>query len=197
VSKFQIIYSDAPWAYRDAGCNGAAAKQYPTMSVAQLKALPVADIAAADSVLFLWATWPLLPEALEVIKSWSFRFVSCAFLWVKANKRAETDQYRFLPEDAIDTFYGLGRWCRGNSEPCLLAVKGKPKRVSNAVQQIIYAPIGKHSEKPPETRTRIVQLMGDLPRVELFARQKVEGWVSLGFGINGKDIKEELEALAK
>jgi len=70
----------------------------------------------------------------------------------------------------------MGNWTRSNTEDCLLAIRGKPIRISASVHQIIQSPIGRHSEKPMETKDRIVQLMGDLPRIELFARQKVEGW---------------------
>jgi len=82
----------------------------------------------------------------------------------------------FLPSDSFDSFWGMGRWTRSNAEICLLAVKGKPQRLNADVHSVIYAPIDKHSKKPKETRERIIRLIGDLPRVELFARQKSEGW---------------------
>lgn len=131
----------------------------------------------------MWATYPMLPEALKVIEAWGFKYKSIAFQWIKLNKKNGKP------------FYGLGRWTRGNTEPCLLATKGKPKRISASVFQLIQQPLTRHSEKPQEARDKIVQLMGDLPRLELFAREKAEGWDAIGDSINGKDIKQELEEL--
>ena len=108
------------------------------MGIDELCALPVADLAAPDSALFLWATFPQLPEALRLIKAWGFQYKSVAFVWLKKNRKADS------------WFYGLGFWTRGNAEVCLLATKGHPKRQA--------------------------ALMGDLPRVELFARQTPPGW---------------------
>lgn len=125
--------------------------------------LPVKDLAKKDSVLFLWATSPLLPEALQTIKSWGFKFKTVAFCWNKQHKSGKWVS-------------NMGRWTMGNIEICLLGVKGKPKRVIKNVKQLVIAERKRHSEKPNEVRERIVELMGDLPRVELFARQKIEGW---------------------
>ena len=130
--------------------------------------MPVADLAAPDSALFLWATFPQLPEALRLIEAWGFTYKSVAFVWLKKNKKADS------------WFYGLGFWTRGNAEICLLAIKGKPHRNSNRVHQFLISPIRGHSQKPEEAREKIVELMGDLPSVELFAREKTEGWDAWG-----------------
>lgn len=134
------------------------------MSIDELCALPVAELAAKDCVLFLWATFPQLPEALQLIKAWGFHYKTVAFVWLKRNRKSPS------------WFYGLGYWTRGNAEICLLAIKGKPKRKSAGVHQFIISPIEQHSKKPDEARQKILALMGDLPRVELFARQKTPGW---------------------
>ena len=134
------------------------------MSIEELCALPVADLAALDSALFLWATFPQLPEALRLIEAWGFTYKSVAFVWLKKNKKADS------------WLYGLGFWTRGNAEICLLATKGHPKRQAADIHQFIISPIEAHSKKPDETRDKIVALMGDLPRVELFARQTPPGW---------------------
>lgn len=198
MPKFPIIYIDPPWRYNDKTCNGACEKQYSTMSMEQLKALPVADIGAKDSAMFMWATWPLLPEALSLMSHYGFTYKTVAFVWVKANRLgSEVHQYRLLPEDGIDSFYGTGRWTRANTEIVLLGVRGKPKRKSGGVSQIVYAPRAKHSEKPHEVRERIVSLMGDLPRAELFARQSAPGWVALGNGIDGRDIRHAMTDLIR
>lgn len=137
---------------------------YPTMSIDELCALPVNRLAEKDCLLFLWATFPQLPEALQLIKAWGFTFKTVAFVWLKRNKKSPT------------WFYGLGYWTRGNAEICLLAKRGKPKRHSAGVHQFIISPVEEHSKKPDVTRDKIVELAGDLSRVELFARQKTPGW---------------------
>lgn len=134
------------------------------MGMADICALPVADIAAPDCALFMWVTFPTLPDAFKVLEAWGFTYKTVAFVWVKRNKKSPS------------WFWGLGHWTRANAEMCLLATRGKPKRISAAVHQIIDSPIEEHSKKPDETRTRIVELVGDLPRIELFARQTAPGW---------------------
>ena len=134
------------------------------MSIDELCALPVKRLAEKDCLLFLWATFPQLPEALQLIKAWGFQFKTVAFVWLKRNKKSPT------------WFYGLGYWTRGNAEICLLAKRGKPKRHSAGVHQFIISPVEEHSKKPDVTRDKIVELAGDLSRVELFARQQTPGW---------------------
>lgn len=162
--KYAVIYADPPWGYRNRGTRAAAEKHYRTMSIGDIKALPVTDIAAADCVLFLWATFPMLPEALETVRAWGFRYKTLAFCWVKRNRTSP------------GWFWGLGNWTRSNPEVCLLAVRGRPARVSASVHSLIDSPVGKHSAKPKEVRERIVDLMGDIPRIELFARERAPGW---------------------
>lgn len=164
MKHYSIIYADPPWRYEMKRGNGVAEKHYPTMSLEGICALPVADLAEKDSALFLWATFPQLPEALRVISAWGFQFKTVAFVWVKRNKKSDS------------WFFGMGFWTRSNSEICLLAIKGRPRRQSKKIHQIIDTPIEQHSKKPDIVRQRIVELMGDLPRVELFARQKWQGW---------------------
>ena len=164
MKKYQIIYADPPWDYKDKGCQGTMANHYKGMNIFEICKLPIKDISDDSCILFLWATYPMLKEALRVIDWWGFEYKSIAFQWIKLNPKSKTP------------FYGLGRWTRGNTEPCLIATKGKPKRISASVFQLIQQPRGKHSEKPQEARDKIIQLVGDLPRIELFARQKTEGW---------------------
>lgn len=177
MKKYNIIYADPPWRYDDKSLQrGGAERHYPTMRLEDICALPVADISADDCLLFMWGAWPKLFEAGAVLSAWGFDFKTCAFVWVKTNKRTKIAQSSFFPVDSFDSFWGMGRWTRANTEFCLLGVKGSPKRQSAGVHQIIYAPISQHSRKPDETRERIVKLAGDLPRVELFARRTVPGW---------------------
>lgn len=162
--KYAVIYADPPWGYRNKGTRAAAARHYQTMTLADIKALPVADIAAVDCALFLWSTFPMLPEALAVIEAWGFQYKTLAFCWIKRNRKSP------------GWFWGLGNWTRSNPEVCLLAVRGRPERVSAAVHSLIEAPVGRHSAKPPQARARIEALMGDVPRIELFARERAPGW---------------------
>jgi len=168
--KYNIIYADPPWQYRDkalAGNRGAGCK-YDVMTTQDIIKLPVQNISADDCVLFLWVTMPKLPEVFEVISSWGFDYKTAAFTWVKKNKIADS------------WFWGMGRWTRANAELCLLATKGNPKRQSASVHSVVATPIERHSKKPDEVKDRIVQLCGDLPRIELFARQTSVGWDSWG-----------------
>lgn len=175
--RYNIIYADPPWSYDDKCLHrGGAERHYRTMDLKDICALPINDLAASDCLLFMWATFPKLWEAKDVFSAWGFEYKTCAFVWIKTNKREVTEQASFFPVDSFDSFWGMGRWTRSNAEICLLGTKGQPKRQSGGVHQIIYAPISEHSAKPAETRTRIVELAGDLPRVELFARKSAEGW---------------------
>lgn len=164
MKKYQIIYADPPWSYSDRNCNGACAAHYNVMTVKDICNLRVPEVTDKNAILFLWTTYPMLREAMEVIEAWGFKYKSIGFQWIKLNTKTPTP------------FFGLGRWTRGNTEPCLIATKGRPKRVSNAVSQLIVEPRERHSKKPDVTRDKITELVGELPRLEMFARQKTDGW---------------------
>lgn len=180
-----IIYADPSWKYSDSGIRGGTRRHYRDMTIDEVRALPVSRIAAEDAALFLWATSPLLPEAIETGRAWGFEYKTVAFTWVKLRTKKE--------------HVGNGHWTRANPELCLLFVRGDIRRAENegppaSVRQLVWTPeeadvfvgpLGKHSAKPPEVRDRIVQLMGDRPRVELFARQKVPGWFAWGDEVEG------------
>lgn len=176
--KYNIVYADPPWRYDNKRVQGGAEKHYETMGTEDICALPVEDICAEDCTLFLWVTFPQLPEALRVMESWGFRYKTVAFVWLKQNRKSP------------GWFYGLGFWTRGNAEICLLGVKGHPRRRSARVHQFIISPLEAHSKKPDETREKIVELMGDLPRVELFARQRIPGWEAWGNEVESSVVLE-------
>lgn len=187
--KYKIILCDPPWSYHNYNyahtltgqkAKRGVVKEYPTMSVDEIASLPIESVASDDSVLLLWSTPPLLPEALCVISSWGFKYLTKAFCWVKSYEKSGK------------LFWGMGNWTRSNTEDCLLAVRGKPRRVSASVHQIVQYPVGSHSTKPPIVRDLIVRLMGDVPRIELFSRDRVEGWDCVGNAINGEDIRLSL-----
>jgi N6-adenosine-specific RNA methylase IME4 len=164
--KYKIIYADPPWNYNDKlNIEGRGVEyHYSTMKDNDIKKLPIYKLADDDCILFMWITMPKLQTGLDVIHSWGFKYKTCGFCWIKTNPKANT------------VFKGLGHWVMGNAELCLLAVKGRPQRINKNVSQVIMAHRGKHSVKPNEAREKIIQLMGDVPRIELFARQKIEGW---------------------
>lgn len=170
---------DPPWAWKswsDKGKGRAAEKHYPVMTLERLKALPVPDVMARDSVLLMWATWPMLIPALELGAHWGYTYKTMGFLWAKTNRR-----------NWASFFTGLGYWTRANTEPCLLFTRGKPRRKSKAVRQLIVAPVMRHSQKPDDIHARIEQLC-EGRYLEVFARRPVPGWTCLGNEIDGKDI---------
>lgn len=172
--KYRIILADPPWEYSSdpnskRGIWGLAHHRYQTIPIEELKELPVREIADDDCILFLWATFPNLQQALDLIKAWGFVYKTVAFVWEKLDKTNNTLKK-----------YGLGWYTRSNCEIVLLGRKGKFERNSAAVQQVIKSTISKHSEKPNEIRERILKLCGNLPRIELFARTIVHGWDTWG-----------------
>jgi len=175
--KYGAIYADPPWRFegwrpshvlRPRGSDAQA--HYPTMPTDEICALPVAPWAADDSVLFLWITWPQLPDAMRVIEAWGFKYKTCAFCWIKADDR-QADLLGAPPKARM----GLGYWTRSNSEVCLLATRGKPKRLNADVRQVILEPLREHSRKPDDIRQRIERLVAG-PYMEMFARTTTPGW---------------------
>jgi len=165
--KYNIIYADPAWhfkTYSNKGEKRSAIQHYNCLNINDIYNIPVPTISDTNCILFIWIIDSMLPEALETIKRWGFKYKTVAFTWVKQNKKS--DGY----------FTGMGYWTRCNPEQCLLATKGNPKRLSKAVKQLIISKRQEHSKKPDNIRNRIVELCGDLPRIELFARQKVKGW---------------------
>lgn len=165
--KYSIIYADPPWSYKtysQKGTGRSAESHYNTMQIDEICKLPIAKLADKDCVLFMWATFPTLEYVFQVLNAWGFIYKTVAFVWVKQNKKSDS------------LFWGMGFWTRANAEICIIATKGKPKRKSASVHQIIMSHIEEHSKKPSLVRDKIIELMGDLPRIELFARQYTEGW---------------------
>lgn len=172
---YKIIYADPPWKFQvwcfGTGSGRSPDNHYSTMTLEDICALPISGIADKNCILFLWTTFPKLEEAFQVIKAWGFKYKTCAFVWAKQNLKADS------------FFVGLGYWTRSSVEICLLATRGAPKRINKSVRQLVVSHRREHSRKPDEVRDRIVELVGDLPRIELFAREKVEGWDCWGDGV--------------
>ncbi|MBV8131771.1 MAG: DNA methyltransferase [Alphaproteobacteria bacterium] len=171
ANHYRVIYADPPWTfstYSRKGKGRSAEAYYDCMALADIKALPVAEWAADHCVLFLWTTDPLLEKAFEVIRAWGFTYKTVGFYWAKLRK----------PEPLYDDsnfFTGLGFWTRANPEPCLLATRGNPHRLSANVRKLIVSPRREHSRKPDEVYPRIEALC-EGPYLELFARCSQPGW---------------------
>lgn len=177
--KYEIILADPPWSYKDkchAGKRGAGYK-YQTLSDREIVGLNVGSLAADNCALFLWATPPRLPLAMEAMAAWGFEYKTIAFTWIKTSKNG-------------NPMWGMGNWTRANAEHVLLGVRGKPKRVSGGVHSVIMSPRGAHSAKPAVVRDRIVELLGDLPKIELFAREQAAGWRATGLDCDGENVRD-------
>jgi N6-adenosine-specific RNA methylase IME4 len=171
--QYRVIYADPPWTfatYSRKGKGRSAEAWYDCMSLAEIRALPVADWAAADCVLLLWVTDPLLPTAFEVIRDWGFTYKTVGFYWAKLQKLADSAIY-----SDRSFFTGLGFWTRSNPELCLLATRGHPHRRRADVRKLIVSPRREHSRKPDEAYARIEALC-EGPYLELFARSPHPGW---------------------
>lgn len=171
--KYNIIYADPPWQYNDKmkmkGVHGmirGAESFYSTMNLQSIEDLGsvIQDISDKDCILFMWITMPMLPNVSNVMRKWGFKYKTCGYCWIKKTKNGKIH-------------LGMGHYTRGNAELCLIGIKGKKMKFKTRSQsQIIESEIKKHSEKPSIVRDKIVELVGDLPRIELFARQYADGW---------------------
>ena len=166
--KYNIIYADPPWEYKESGSGNRVVKaHYPTMNIEDIKKIPVPQIANDTSILFLWVTFPRLEQGIELIKAWGYQYYGLGFDWVKISKNGKPS-------------WGMGYYTRQNTEICLIGVKkDKAKRIkplARDVLSVIHSERKEHSRKPDEVRQKIVRICGDLPRIELFARQYADGW---------------------
>ena len=172
--KYGVIYADPPWYFRSYSRKGEgrnANQHYGCMSITDICSLPISTISDTNSVLLIWVVDPLLEQAFRVINAWGFTYKTVAFTWAKTNTKN------------LGFSMGLGYWTRSNPEMCLLATKGKPKRVSKSVKQLVVSERREHSRKPDEMYTYIEQLLNG-PYIELFARSTREGWDSWGDEVN-------------
>ena len=166
--KYNIIYADPAWEYKESGSGNRVVKShYPTMSIDEICKLPVKDICEEKAILFLWVTFPRREHGLETIKAWGFEYYGLGFDWVKTSKNGNPS-------------WGMGYYTRQNTEVCLIGVrKDKKQRIKPLVRNVlsvVHSERREHSKKPDEIRDYITQICGDLPRIELFARQYADGW---------------------
>lgn len=194
MKKYQIIYADPPWQYSSKelygdkvnGYKGGQRKRfakldriYSTMTTTQIKELSIKDLSEKDCACFLWVTDSHLKEGIEVLESWGFKYKTIAFVWLK-----RYNTWRLV--------YNFAPWTLKSTEICLLGIRGKMSqyKTSNNVKQLVDAVRTKHSKKPSEVRKRIVELFGNSTKIELFAREKTEGW-----DVWGNEVESDLELL--
>lgn len=189
MKKYKVLLVDPPWKYNDRRnkhtrfCGGAMS-HYNVMDIKEIKSLPVKNITDDDAVIFLWVTFPLLKEGIEVLESWGFTYKTLGFSWIKTNKISGTP------------FFGIGYYTKSNCECCLLGVKGKTiKPATNTVSSVVLSPRREHSQKPDEVKQGIEMLYPTQNKIELFAREKIEGWDVVGNEIDGQDIRKVLESM--
>lgn len=164
--RYGVVYADPPWTFETRSYLGkgrSPEQHYACMSLADIEALPVPMLAASNSWLFLWTTWPHLPVALRVMQVWGFKYSGSGFVWAKTNP------------SGTGWHTGLGYTTRKNTEPCLLGRRGSPQRLSKGVAELVVAPRREHSRKPDEVRERICRFAPG-PYLELFGRERPAGW---------------------
>jgi N6-adenosine-specific RNA methylase IME4 len=190
TGKYSLIYADPPWFYGNTISNGAAADHYSTMKLIDIKRLPVWELAAENAVLAMWYTGTHNQEAIELAEAWGFTVRTMkGFTWVKLNQNAELRINKALAEGEVNDFYDFldllnaetrmngGNHTRANTEDLLIATRGAGlERKHAGIKQVVYSPLGAHSEKPWEVRHRLELLYGDVPRIELFSRSAAPGW---------------------
>lgn len=188
--KYSLIYADPSWEYGNTVSNGAATNHYSTMKLIDMKRLPVWDLAADDAVLAMWFTGTHTREDIELAEAWGFKVRTMkGFTWVKFNQRSEQHINKVLQAGGVEDFYDFldllndqtrmngGNYTRANTEDLLIATRGNGlERQCASIKQVIYSPLGEHSQKPAEARFRLEKLYGEVPRIELFSRSGAPGW---------------------
>ncbi len=162
--KYNIIYADPPWTMGKSHKARVYCPQYDIMDLDSICSLPVSEIASENAALFLWCLNGQIENAIRIVNSWGFTLRTVAFVWVKTSRSTGQPNCR------------VGHWTLNGTELCLLGVRGSMRKVTNNVRQVYMGPRQRHSQKPEEIRNRIVDLFGDVPRIELFARTETAGW---------------------
>jgi N6-adenosine-specific RNA methylase IME4 len=179
---FDFIMADPPWSYKNYSRKGehkGAAAQYTCMELADIKALPVAELAAPDCLLMLWATNPLLDRAFEVMAAWDFTFKTAGH-WAKYTPGGKQA-------------FGTGYLLRAAGEPFLIGTRGRPQ-VTRACRSVINGVVRGHSRKPVEAYEWAEELMPHARRIEVFARQSRPGWTTWGDEATKFDEPEDIFA---
>lgn len=204
--KYGTILADPPWAYANASAHrkltGYANHEYTLLTTEDLSALPIQKVAADNSVLALWVTWPFLQDGLNVLAAWGFTYKT-GLTWLKASKIMHRAAAPF-EQDILEVkpHYGVGYWLRGTTELVLIGTRGHPLdgRPSGFIgfgaedsTTVITHQVG-HSRKPTSVH-EVAEIDWPGPRLELFARRPRMGWTVMGDEIDGRDIREALICL--
>lgn len=180
MNRYSVIYADPPWKFKtfsEKGLGRSAEAWYDCLSIDEICALPIENLAADNCVLLMWTTDPFLRESFRVIDAWGFTFKTVGFYWAKTSPRIEMGSNYVHTEHSFPI--GTGYWTRANPEQCLLSTRGQPKRLNSDVRKLCISDRREHSRKPDEIYSRIERLCSG-PYIELFARQRRDGWDSLG-----------------
>lgn len=171
---FGVIHIDVP-SHHKMGVNARhPSRKYKTMTMKEIRALPIRELAAPDCALFMWSSGCWLDQHISVMKGWGFRFTTRAFLWPKMKK--DYIDALFLEQDA---FIATGYTTRKQTEDCLLGKRGHPKRISKSVRELMFAGRREHSRKPDQTFDRI-QALYPGPYLDIFGRESRPGWTVWG-----------------
>lgn len=184
--SYRCIMADPAWNFRSHApvenphVSRLPDRHYATMSIDEIAALPVRDLAHPDGChLFMWTTGPHLPRAFEVMRAWGFRYSGIGFTWIKLKKTHDPNQLRVIPAIDAELHVGLGYTTRKNAEFCLLGRRGNARRNAKDVREVILAPVREHSRKPDEAFERARRYC-DGPYLELFSREERPGWSTWG-----------------
>lgn len=184
MKKYKLIYADPPWQFSNKNTGGSmsssADAKYNTMTIEDLKNLDIESLCDDDCVLIMWWVGSMPQEAIDLVNAWGFKLKNMnGFVWKKLTKR-------------LLDFFGMGFWTRAGSESAIIATRGKPKPASRSVRAVHSAVVGRHSEKPQKFRDLAVELVGDVPRLEMFSRGEFEGWDVFGNQCEGSiEIKRK------
>lgn len=173
--SYSVVLADPPWKFevwsgdkaRDLKGNRAAERHYPTMTFAEIRALPVGHLLRGDGVMFMWILDTHMQQALDLIKAWGLVYKKVGFIWIKTGRTTGRP------------ILGTGYWSRNGGELCLMATTGRPHRLDKGVPQVLHAPRRQHSRKPDEFRPRIERLVRG-PYCEIFSRTDRPGWSCWG-----------------
>ena len=202
--KFDVLVLDPPWEWKARSPKGegkSAKRHYPVMKLKDIQALPIKELGTPDCAIFLWATGSLLHHAFATLAAWGFEYVTMPFVWAKLTKCAYANFAKWqkqgkTPEEILARLFhnGTGYWTMANAEVVLMGrlPEGHPKRVKKDIRSLIVTPVQEHSQKPQEFRRRVDRMMGAVPKIEVFAREPADGWVSIGNEIDGCDIQESI-----
>ncbi len=172
TKRYDVILCDPPWQYtgKSVSPNREVTNHYPTMPTSEICKLPINALSSDRCALFLWACWPLLPDAMKVLDAWGFEYKTLAWVWVKAK------------ENGMGFHWGMGGYTRSNSEPCFLAFKKNRELPvkDHGIQSVIYSPVQQHSRKPDDQYRKIETLYPNMQYLELFARRSRLGWDVFG-----------------